>query len=227
MVKVDANLAEQLARRLQTSLEQVVREENELLILRGLLESEIGSRLIFKGGTALRLAYGSPRFSDDLDFSARDAIPARQFRQIAQACAAPIAAVSLVEALGKRFTLFAMYRVKESFLAQAFSIKVEISMRPQTWTRNTDYELRLLTSEATNVSVLAQVATLNRLWQDKQAAFADRHEPRDVYDLWFIAQKLKHGFALDLAGVNRKRLRSELRKYLPQNHWGVIDQWSD
>lgn len=223
---MDANLAEQLARRLQISLEQVVREEYELLVLRGLLESEIGSRLVFKGGTALRLAYGSPRFSDDLDFSTLAAIPARRFSQIAQTVTGQIPSLTLVEALGKRFTLFAMYRAQEPYLAQAFSIKVEISTRPLAWARGADYDLRLLNSEVTNVSVLAQVATLDWLWQDKQQTFADRKEPRDFYDLWFIAQKLKREFAIDLAGMNRKRLKSELRKYLPQTHWGAIDQWN-
>lgn len=222
---MDASLAQQLARRLQISIEHVVREEYELLLLRGLLESETGARLVLKGGTALRLAYGSPRFSDDLDFSALDAIPARRFSRIAQAIADSIPSLTLVEALGKRFTLFAMYRVREPYLPQPFSIKVEISTRAATWARGTDYELHLLTSEVTNVSVLAQIATLERLWQDKRLAFANRQEPRDLYDLWFIAQKLKREFDVDISRVNRQALKRELRKYLPPSHWGVIDQW--
>ena len=92
--------------------------------------------------------------------------------------------------------------------------------------RGADYELRLLTSAVSNLSVLAQIATLERLWQDKCAAFADRKEPRDLYDLWFIAQKLKREFDVDWSGVNRQAVKRELRKYLPQTHWGVIDQWN-
>lgn len=222
---MDAHLAEQLAKRLRISVGQVVREAYELLLLRALLESEIGSQLVFKGGTALRLAYSSPRFSDDLDFSARATIHARAFSRLARAAAASDAALTLVEALSKRFTLFALYRIQEPYL-QALSIKVEISTRPQTWNSGVDYELRLLTSDVTNISVLAQVATLERLWQDKQQAFANRHEPRDLYDLWFIAQKLKRPFDVDLSNLDRKTLKRELHKYLPQTHWGVLEQWS-
>lgn len=222
---MDALVAQQLANRLRISMSQVVREEYELLLLRGLLESEIGSQLVFKGGTALRLAFGSPRFSDDLDFSALTPIRARTFSRIAQVAVASVGSLTLVEALSKRFTLFSLYRIHEPYL-QAFSIKVEISTRPQTWKSGVDYELRLLTSDVTNISALGQVATLERLWQDKQQAFANRHEPRDLYDLWFIAQKLKRPFDVDASAIDRKTLKRELHKYLPQSQWRVLEQWS-
>lgn len=38
-----------------------------------------GQYLIFKGGTALRLAYKSPRFSDDLDFALLKKLDINQF----------------------------------------------------------------------------------------------------------------------------------------------------
>jgi len=60
-------IAEQKARELKIDRVQVVREYWELIVLKGLYESTFGRYLIFKGGTALRLTYGSPRFSEDLD----------------------------------------------------------------------------------------------------------------------------------------------------------------
>ena len=47
---------------------QVVREYWEVTFLDALLSGEHGKNLVFRGGTALRLAYRSPRFSEDLDF---------------------------------------------------------------------------------------------------------------------------------------------------------------
>lgn len=40
------------------------------------------------------------------------------------------------------------------------------------------------------------------------------------------AQKLRHPFTPDLRGFDGKAIRRELRKYLPQSHWQVIEQWS-
>ncbi len=57
-------LAEQKSSQLKIDKTQVVREYWELIVLKGLFESPIGRFLIFKGGTALRLTYGSPRFSE-------------------------------------------------------------------------------------------------------------------------------------------------------------------
>jgi predicted nucleotidyltransferase component of viral defense system len=222
---MDPALANRLARELGIAPEHLVREEYELLLLRGLLEQPAGDGLVFKGGTALRLAYGSPRFSDDLDFSVTASIGGKVFRQAAEQAIRGFAQITLVEALPKRFTLLAVYRIRDPSLRAAFSIRVEVSTRPERWRRGRDLELRLLTSPVTPVSVLAHVATLERLWADKHVAFADRREPRDLYDLWFLAQKLRREFAADLRGLDARVVRRELRKYLPRAHWPVIEQW--
>ncbi len=223
---MDQQLAESLSRQLRISLEQVVREEQEILILRVLMESSIGSALLFKGGTALRLAYGSPRFSDDLDFSLLAPVAEDAFNRVAEATAKTLPDVDLVEALSKQFTLFALFRVRESFLPYPFSIRVEISTRLESAAAAQRFELRLLTSPTTPVSVLAQVASLDWMWADKQDAFARRRQPRDLYDLWFIAQKQQLPFEPDLAEVDREAIKRELRKYLPANHWQLIEMWT-
>jgi predicted nucleotidyltransferase component of viral defense system len=223
---MDRNLAESSAERLKTAVEQVVREEIELSLLKGLFESGIGKALVFKGGTALRLAFGSPRFSDDLDFSATSAIPVEAFRKSAQTALKGLPEATLVEALAKRFTLFALYRFDVPYIARPFSIKVEVSTREESRRQAGESELRLLSSEITNLTVLARVATLERALEDKRAAFAARHQPRDLYDLWFISQKLGLPFQADLAGSDPRIVRRELRKYLPRTHWSVIDQWT-
>jgi predicted nucleotidyltransferase component of viral defense system len=223
---VDQRLAENLSLQLKISLEQIAREEYELLILQKLLETRAGNALVFKGGTALRLAYGSPRLSDDLDFSLLAPLAGADFVQAAEAAATAAPQVRLVEALAKQFTLFALYRIREAYLPYAFSVKVEVSTRPETWDREQDYALRLLTSPVTPISVLAQAATLERMWTDKRAALADRHQPRDLYDVWFIAQRLRLPFAPDLSGFDRPALKRELRKYLPTSQWPIVDQWS-
>ena len=223
---MDQNLAESAARRLKIAVEQVVREELELSLLKGLFESGIGAALVFKGGTALRLAFGSPRFSDDLDFSASSAVPEAAFRTAARAALKGLPEATLVEALAKRFTLFALYRFDVPYIARPFSIKVEVSTREKSRSQADESELRLLSSEVTNLTILARVATLERALEDKKAAFAARRQPRDLYDLWFISQKLGLPFKADLAGFDPRIVRRELRKYLPRTHWSVIDQWT-
>lgn len=47
----------------------IVREYFQHLFLSQLYRLEMADNLLFKGGTAFRIIYGSPRFSEDLDFS--------------------------------------------------------------------------------------------------------------------------------------------------------------
>ncbi|RJO60270.1 nucleotidyl transferase AbiEii/AbiGii toxin family protein [candidate division WS5 bacterium] len=59
-----------LARKYQTSeFPNIVREYFQHLFLSELYKLPGSEKMLFKGGTALRIIYGSPRFSEDLDFS--------------------------------------------------------------------------------------------------------------------------------------------------------------
>ena len=53
----------------QTTLDNVVREYFQQLFLSRLYEEKGSDKLLFKGGTALRIIWQSPRFSEDLDFT--------------------------------------------------------------------------------------------------------------------------------------------------------------
>lgn len=53
------------------SIHQVFQEEVQKAILTSLSREEAFNNLVFQGGTLLRLFYGNPRFSEDLDFVLR------------------------------------------------------------------------------------------------------------------------------------------------------------
>lgn len=59
-----------LGRRYQTSeFPNIIREYFQHIFLSELYKLPGAEKMLFKGGTALRIIYGSPRFSEDLDFS--------------------------------------------------------------------------------------------------------------------------------------------------------------
>ena len=60
---------EEFTRAHQTDLENVLREYCQHLFLSYLYQQPRSERLLFKGGTALRIVFRSPRFSEDLDFT--------------------------------------------------------------------------------------------------------------------------------------------------------------
>lgn len=53
----------------QTSIDNVIREYYQHLFLSYLYQTPGAEKVLFKGGTALRLLLQNPRFSEDLDFT--------------------------------------------------------------------------------------------------------------------------------------------------------------
>lgn len=220
---MDRTIAIEKARQQRISVVQIVREEYEMVLLSSIFESPFGNRLIFRGGTALRLAYDSPRFSDDLDFSQMKSVHTGEFQKWCRDVARRNENIEFVEALKKYFTLFALFRVKDPVLPATISIKVEISTRKERWKKESDYTLMRLGSAVTPLTVLAQVATLPLIEKEKLAIRPARI--RDVFDLWYIGQQLKKPNTMDFQSFPSKKVKSELHRLLPEHARKIIEPW--
>jgi predicted nucleotidyltransferase component of viral defense system len=213
-------IAEQKARELKIDKTQVVREYWELIVLKGLYESPFGRYLIFKGGTALRLTYGSPRFSEDLDFSLTKDVLKGKFSSLIKKIIAPFPELSLTDLEEKYYTYLAEIKVTQTYLPFPFRIKIEISKRE---IKDYQWELKLLNSPATVIQVMGQVATLEQIYKDKLACLKGRAKPKDLFDLWYVSEKIKIPYTPQKFSLNKKELVRDLRKYLPSDFWPAIE----
>jgi predicted nucleotidyltransferase component of viral defense system len=214
-------LAQKTAREQQIDLTQVVREYWEVLILKGLYDSPYGRKLIFKGGTALRLAYNSPRYSEDLDFSLTSDPSKSTFPALIKKIITPFPELAISDLEEKYYTYLAEIKVTQNYLPFPFRIKIEISKRRL---RNYQWKVHLLTSPATTVMALGQVATLEQLYEDKLSCLKGRAKPKDLFDLWYISQRLGRPYNPGKSLIRKTEITRELRKYLPKNLWPAIGE---
>ena len=217
---MEQEIAERFSKEFRIDIAQVVREFWETVILKELFDSREGRFLIFKGGTTLRLVYGSPRFSEDLDFSlAKDALKGK-FKPLIKKIVSSYTELSITDMEEKYYTYLGEIKVREGYLTFPFRIKIEISKRQE---KGYESELSLISSPVSTIECLGRVSTLEQLYKDKLLCLKDRAKPKDVFDLWYICQKLKKPYAPQDISIPKQAFVRELRKYLPQNLWPVID----
>lgn len=220
---MDKDFTLQLAADIGIDVQQVVREEAELIFLKGLFESSLSDKLVFKGGTALRLIYESPRFSEDLDFSLIDKIEPDEFKEVITQIAKSDERFSVRDLASKYYTYLAEIRVKEPWQDMVFPVKLEISKRILN-EKKESYIVSLARSAVTNISVMVKSFTLEQMLRDKLRAIGERKMPRDIFDIWFICQKTNTPFPLKDLGYPKGKLRQELRKFLPKKFYPVIEE---
>ena len=66
---LDKDFIKKKAVKFQTTELNIIREYCQHLFLSNFYQQKASDRVLFKGGTALRIIYYSPRFSEDLDFT--------------------------------------------------------------------------------------------------------------------------------------------------------------
>ena len=218
---MERQIAENQAKNLKIDVTQVVREFWETVILKGLFDSPEGKLLIFKGGTALRLVYGSPRFSEDLDFSLTADRLRDKFTILIKKITSPFPELVITDLEEKYYTYLGEIKVTQDYLPSPFRIKVEISKRRE---RGYKSDLAMISSPVSTVQCLGRVATLEQLYKDKLACLKDRGKSKDVFDIWYICQKLRRPYEPQDISIPEKELVRDLRKYLPKDFWPVIDK---
>lgn len=153
----------------------VVNHKNILIrILKDIFtDPDVGPFLGFKGGTAVLLFYGLPRFSVDLDFDLLDthkeALIFDKIKIILEAYG------TIKQAYNKRYNLFFLlaYHGKEH---GSYNIKVEINKR----NFGSEYEIKQYLGIPMKVMVQEDIAA------NKFVAMHERKTNRDIYDVWFF-----------------------------------------
>jgi predicted nucleotidyltransferase component of viral defense system len=218
---MDFYFLQSLSKELKIDIERLAREYWEMMVLREISQSKIGDFLIFGGGTALRLAFGSPRFSDDLDFYLRKKLSFTLFKKEIEKISQKLN-LKITDLYNKFYTLLAEFQIKEDFLVLPFKLKIEVRKK----IIKKGYETRLLFSPCVNFQVLLYVLEIQKLKEFKEKALKERKDPRDLFDLWFIFQKLKEPFKKSKINIERKKIKQTLSKFLPLDYKGVIEELS-
>ena len=206
----------------------IAREYVQHLFLNHLYKRADADRLLFKGGTALRIVYMSPRFSEDLDFSSFS-LTAKQIETLF------LDTLSDLERLGLPITLLEKsHETSGSYYGEA-RIKIyehDIALEINVNARSGEIiagEYKLIHGDfAPNYGL--QMLPEAILVKEKIDALMSRKKPRDFYDLYFMLRAnlipperrdvLRQ--ALPIIEATDIDFRQELEVFLPQDHQAII-----
>lgn len=170
----------------QTTELNVAREYCQHLFLGAFYRERGTEQVMFKGGTALRIIYGSPRFSEDLDFSGFHT-RVTELEDYVLAAAAELERIAIPVSLTEGTKTSGGYLAVLACEVHELpvQIQVEISLRRRQEVRGKGV---LVAPELLPGYVLTQLPE-ELLVRDKLQALSDRGKARDFYDLYFMLRK--------------------------------------
>lgn len=214
----------------QTLKENVLREYVQHLFLSSLYRTGGSENILFKGGTAYRIAYKSPRFSEDLDFSA-DEISTKEIEKIMVGVVEDLSNNGLVCEIeeSKGTTGGYLARLFTTFQEERVPIDIQISTRQKI---DKKYDIFDIINEYVP-TYPALLLPQNTMINEKIQVALTRSKPRDFYDIYFL---LKNGFLASgqidqLLSVknmlSRKNIKfaDELSHFLPRSMKTVADSF--
>lgn len=158
-------------------------------------------QLVFQGGTSLRLAHGSPRFSEDLNFLVSEPLDVSLVHQSVKdrlMLAIPSwlptgMAISVGKSRDTRNPSSFVVSLKGDKILGAVRVKVELwkaDKQAVADTGATVSAVRLASGLASGMQAFIPVATRPDIMADKVFALAARPyiKPRDVFDIWWLTK---------------------------------------
>lgn len=223
-----------LSIRAQTTPYIIAREYAQHNCLSELYKLKGSENLLFKGGTALRIIYQSPRFSEALDFTGIKGISYLEIENILTNTLKNLSDwgfnVDIIEA--KKTTGGYLAKTVLSFLTFKILLKIEISFRQNR--QKIVKEISSIRNEYIpnyDIIHLPQEEIIN----GKISALLDRSKPRDWYDLYFflrqgmLTPKQKKILPEILSKLEKIKMdfRKELKEFLPYSHQMIIKNFKN
>lgn len=220
----------EFADQFHTSELNIMREYLQNLLLSHLYQHRQSHQLAFKGGTALRLLFGSPRFSEDLDFNYGlteyhlKAILAETHQRIRKE-AIPFSSLENKPTSGGYFAI-------DRFEIHGHLIDIEwnLSLRKPVQT-----ELLMVTTPLIP-PYQCMVLPLDALVKEKMEALLRRKKPRDFFDLYFFLRgrrgiksivPLKKMLLKEIGQLEAGVLKRELKHLLPENLHSLLKNFPE
>lgn len=212
------------SKQLNISKDQILREEAEMSFLDQLAKDKLSAKFVFYGGTALRLAYNSPRFSEDIDLIRIKPVSFSEFKKFIQKAIKNNINWQLKDIKNKRNTMFALILIKDKKIKHSFSLKIE-AHKPLKKVKIA-VELALIKSPISIAEPLLLVPTLQELKELKIFALKQRKKARDLFDLWYIAKVLRENFVIPAKRQKylKREFKNELQVFLPKKYYPIIEQ---
>ncbi len=213
----------------------VAREYFQHLFLSELYKLPDSEKLLFKGGTALRIIYGSPRFSEDLDFSLFG-VSSHEVKSFVEGLF--IKTLAEIEKMGIHITLGEFGATSGGYLGlatfqmfdhQSIGVEINISTRSDVVVKG---EVDSIANNFVPAYTIIHLPQRELIEEKIFGALPERKKPRDFYDLYFMMrkgmisneQKKKLSGAKDTILTDAKSInfRGELGTFLPTDQHQII-----
>lgn len=225
-----------LSTKYQTTETNIAREYCQHIFLSYLYKKSGSDKLLFKGGTALRIIFNSPRFSEDLDFSSSnlsiDEINSlidnvlKDIKNEGILCDKIVNPGTQGETSKGYFCI-----VKLKFLDFNSEIRLQVSFRDSEVLNNST----LIQNEFLPAYTIIYLSE-NILVKEKINALLDRAKPRDFFDLYFILRnpKLVKFLPKDINRLKDKIMsilvngwEKELKVFLPISYHSLLNDFKE
>lgn len=214
----------------------VVREYFQHVFLAELQKLPEAEKLLFKGGTALRLVYKSPRFSEDLDFSLFD-VPQDDIKAFMEnlfvKVLAEIERSGIKTEIGERSqaTTGGYFGIATFHILDYPPVGVEINISFRD-TRVVKGEIDTVINDFVPTYTMTHLPQQDIVEEKVFDALIRRHKPRDYYDLYFMMragmlsadqkQRLNQIATQVIDGARHIDFQGELGAFLPANQQAII-----
>jgi predicted nucleotidyltransferase component of viral defense system len=168
-------------------------EKFEMEILNVLNSGRFLDKMVFGGGTMLRLCHEMNRYSADLDFWLSAQVDPDNYLE--NICRFLEKDFEITDSQNKYFSLLVEARSSD------YPKRLKIEIRKEI--RNWDMEKCIAFSRFSNRQILLNTHTLNQTMLNKISALTDRHEIRDAFDIEFLLRK-----GIDLPQMDRNKINS-------------------